>query len=42
MCMTLRGVQATGTTTVTSALYGALRETPSARQEFLHLAGASR
>lgn len=40
LCMTLRGVQATGTTTVTSTLYGLLRTDPAARQEFLHLSGA--
>ncbi len=37
-CMTLRGVQATGSTTVTSALVGALRTDPTARGEFLSLA----
>ena len=42
MCMTLRGVQAHGATTVTSTLYGLLREDPASRQEFLHLAGALR
>ena len=42
MCMTLRGVQAKGATTVTSTLYGLLREDPASRQEFLHLAGALR
>jgi GTP cyclohydrolase I len=42
MCMTLRGVQAEGATTVTSTLYGLLREKPASRQEFLHLAGALR
>ncbi len=36
-CMTLRGVQATGSTTVTSALLGALREDARSRQEFLAL-----
>jgi GTP cyclohydrolase I len=39
-CMTLRGVQATGSTTMTSALLGSLRGDPAARQEFLTLAGA--
>ena len=39
LCMTVRGVQATGTSTVTSTLYGLLREDAAARQEFLHLAG---
>jgi GTP cyclohydrolase I len=36
-CMTLRGVQATGARTVTSALHGLLRSDPSSRQEFLAL-----
>lgn len=36
-CMTLRGVRAHGTRTVTSALFGALRENPSSRAEFLSL-----
>lgn len=38
LCMSLRGVRADGTRTVTSALYGLLRDNPAARQEFLHLA----
>ena len=33
----LRGVQATGSTTVTSTLLGALRDDPRSRQEFLAL-----
>jgi GTP cyclohydrolase I len=37
-CMTLRGVHATGATTVTSAMMGTLREDPRSRQEFLSLA----
>jgi GTP cyclohydrolase I len=37
MCMTLRGVQAPGTTTITSALQGLLREDPRSRAEFLSL-----
>jgi GTP cyclohydrolase IA len=37
LCMTLRGVQATGARTVTSALHGRLRSDPSSRQEFLAL-----
>ncbi len=37
-CMTLRGVRAAGTRTVTSALFGALRESPASRAEFLSLA----
>ena len=42
LCMTVRGVQAAGSTTVTSTLYGVLRETAAARSEFLSLAGAVR
>lgn len=38
-CMTLRGVRAHGTTTVTSALRGAVRNDPTTRQEFFSLAG---
>jgi GTP cyclohydrolase IA len=38
LCMSVRGVRASGTRTVTSALYGLLRENPAARQEFLQLA----
>ena len=38
-CMTLRGVQARGATTVTSTLLGALREDPRSRQEFFALTG---
>ena len=34
-CMTLRGVQATGTTTSTSSLRGLLRESPQSLAEFL-------
>jgi GTP cyclohydrolase I len=37
LCMTLRGVQATGARTVTSALHGLLRDDPRSRQEFLAL-----
>jgi GTP cyclohydrolase I len=37
-CMTLRGVQATGTTTVTSAMLGRLRADARSRQEFLAVA----
>jgi GTP cyclohydrolase I len=37
-CMTLRGVQARGATTVTSALLGTLRDDPRSRAEFLGLA----
>jgi GTP cyclohydrolase I len=39
LCMTLRGVQAAGTTTITSALQGLLREDPRSRAEFLSLTG---
>jgi GTP cyclohydrolase I len=38
-CMTLRGVQATGSTTVTSSLQGLLRHDPRSRGEFLALTG---
>lgn len=38
-CMTLRGVRATGTTTMTSTLLGLLRSDPRSRAEFLALAG---
>lgn len=37
--MTLRGVRALGTTTITSALPGALRADPPSRSEFFALAG---
>ncbi len=37
LCMTLRGVQAPGTTTVTSSLLGVLREDARTRAEFLAL-----
>jgi GTP cyclohydrolase IA len=37
LCMTMRGVQATGARTVTSALHGRLRTDPRSRQEFLAL-----
>jgi GTP cyclohydrolase I len=37
MCMSLRGVRANGATTVTSALYGTLRDDPRTRAEFLTL-----
>jgi GTP cyclohydrolase I len=36
-CMTLRGVRATGTRTVTSALLGRLRIDAASRAEFLGL-----
>jgi GTP cyclohydrolase I len=35
MCMTLRGVQASGTTTSTSSVRGLFRENPQTRAEFL-------
>ncbi|MEV4125510.1 GTP cyclohydrolase I FolE [Nocardia sp. NPDC049707] len=38
-CMTLRGVQAAGTTAVTSTLLGSLREDARSRQEFLSFTG---
>ena len=37
-CMTVRGVRASGSTTVTSALLGSLRHDPRSRQEFFALA----
>jgi GTP cyclohydrolase I len=40
LCMSLRGVQARGSKTVTSALHGLLREDPRSRAEFLAIAGA--
>jgi GTP cyclohydrolase I len=42
LCMTLRGVQAPGTTTITSSLLGALRDDSRSRAEFLALTQASR
>ncbi len=41
-CMTIRGVRSTGSSTVTSTMYGLLRENAATRQEFLALAGAER
>ncbi len=38
-CMTLRGVQATGSSTVTSTLLGTVRDDPRSRQEFFALTG---
>jgi GTP cyclohydrolase IA len=38
-CMTLRGVQATGSNTVTSTVLGTLREDARSRQEFFALTG---
>ncbi len=40
LCMSLRGVQALGTRTLTSAVHGLLREDARSRQEFFALAGA--
>ncbi len=40
-CMTLRGVQAVGSTTVTSTLLGSLREDARSRQEFFALTGVN-
>jgi GTP cyclohydrolase IA len=40
-CMSLRGVRAAGTRTVTSALLGTLRTDPSSRAEFLSLTRGS-
>jgi GTP cyclohydrolase IA len=39
-CMTIRGVQAAGSKTVTSTMYGLLRERVATRQEFLSLIGS--
>jgi GTP cyclohydrolase I len=39
MCMSLRGVQKPGATTVTSALHGLVRDDPRTRDEFLSLTG---
>jgi GTP cyclohydrolase IA len=38
-CMSLRGVQKPGSTTVTSALHGLVRDDPRTREEFLSLTG---
>jgi GTP cyclohydrolase I len=40
LCMSLRGVRAVGSKTVTSALKGLVRDDPRTRSEFLALAGA--
>jgi GTP cyclohydrolase I len=42
MCMTLRGVRAAGTTTITSSMRGALRDDPRCRAEFLALTTGGR
>ncbi|QHE73270.1 GTP cyclohydrolase I, type 1 (plasmid) [Rhodococcus sp. WAY2] len=39
LCMTMRGVQAAGTRTVTSTMHGTLRDDARSRAEFLSLAG---
>ncbi|MFD5969730.1 GTP cyclohydrolase I FolE [Streptomyces sp. NPDC060311] len=41
-CMTLRGVQATGSRSVTSTMLGTLRDDPASRHEFLALTGVQR
>jgi GTP cyclohydrolase IA len=41
LCMSLRGVQVTGSRTVTSSLHGLVREDPRTRSEFLALAGST-
>ena len=41
LCMTIRGVQAAGSKTVTSTMHGLLRERVATRQEFLSLIGAN-
>ncbi len=41
-CMTLRGVQATNSQTVTSTLLGSLRDDARSRQEFFALTGVNR
>ena len=38
-CMTIRGVQAAGSTTVTSSMHGLLRRNAASREEFLALCG---
>jgi GTP cyclohydrolase I len=42
LCMSLRGVGADGSRTVTSALHGLLRSDPRSRAEFFSLTGAGR
>jgi GTP cyclohydrolase I len=42
LCMALRGVQKTGSRTVTSALHGLVRDDARTRQEFLSLTGGTR
>jgi GTP cyclohydrolase I len=40
LCMSVRGVRASGSRTVTSAVHGLLRDDPACRQEFFALAGS--
>jgi GTP cyclohydrolase I len=42
LCMSVRGVRATGSRTVTSAVHGLLRDDAACRQEFFALTGAHR
>jgi GTP cyclohydrolase IA len=42
LCMSLRGVQAAGSRTVTSAVHGLLRDDPRSRAEFVLLTGTHR
>ncbi|HEY1485025.1 MAG TPA: GTP cyclohydrolase I FolE [Micromonosporaceae bacterium] len=42
LCMTLRGVQAAGTRTLTSSMLGTVREDPRSRAEFLALTSSRR
>ena len=42
LCITLRGVQAAGTRTLTSTLLGAVRDNAGSRAEFLDLTGVGR
>jgi GTP cyclohydrolase I len=41
LCMSLRGVRATGSRTITSAVHGLLRDDGRTRQEFLALTGTA-
>jgi GTP cyclohydrolase I len=41
LCMTMRGVRASGARTITSALHGIFRNDARSRAEFLSLAGVS-
>jgi GTP cyclohydrolase I len=41
-CMTLRGVQAVGSSTVTSTMLGMLRDDARSRSEFFALTGVNR